>query len=79
MRFRLANDDRQGYIVMIPPVKMNTEMHIITMADAAGVGLKFGDKVELDMEGGPYVDDRRVEGVVVGTVTHLPDPEPVEF
>lgn len=54
---------------MIPPVTMQTEIHIITMIDAADVGLKFGDKVELDMETGPYSEDRRVEGVVVGTVT----------
>jgi hypothetical protein len=79
VRFKLENDNRQGYIVMIPPVTMQTEMHIITMRDAAGVGLKHGDKVELDMETGPYSEDRRIEGVVVGTVTHLPDPEPVEF
>lgn len=69
MRFKLENDKRTGYVVMIPPVKMHTEMHIIQMTDAASVGLKFGDEVELDMETGPYTDDRRVKGIVVGTVT----------
>lgn len=65
---------RQGYLVQVGPTTHETELHIITMRDAEGVGLSKGDKVELEFEGSAYTDGRRVEGTVVGTLTDVNPP-----
>lgn len=72
MRFTL--EERQGYIVRVGTFE-NEELHIVTMKDAADTGLRFKSQVELVFPGGPYTDDRRVTGTVVGTLSEVKDAE----